>query len=92
VFVCQLTKNSGPASKLDPQLRSKLTKEFKNPFRGLRRVVWIALFGSSFIGLCIMSIRAGAGEMVPFSDAGIQISAIILFGCLLFFDRERKNN
>ena len=39
-----------------------------------------------------MSIRAGAGEMVPFSDAGIQISAIILFGCLLFFDRERKDN
>ena len=86
----QLTNNSRPASKLDPQLRSKLTKEFKHPFRGLRRVIWIALFGSSFIGLCIMSIRASSGEIVPLSDAGIQILAITLFGYLLFFDRERK--
>ena len=37
-----------------------------------------------------MSVRVGSGEIVPLSDAGIQISAIILFGCLLFFDRERK--
>jgi len=65
-------------------------KEFKSPFRGVRRVVWFALFGSSCIGLLIMTIRASSGEIVLLSDAGIQVSAITLFGCLLFFDRQRK--
>ena len=90
VLFDQLTNTSGPESKLDPQLRSRLMKEFKSPFRGVRRVVWIALFGSSCIGLLVMSIRASSGEIVPLSDAGIQVSAITLFGCLLFFDRQRN--
>ena len=91
VLLDLLTNNSGPDSKLDPKFRSRLMKEFKSPFRGLRRVIWIALFGSSGIGLCIMSLRAISGEIVPLNDIGIQIGSLLLFSLLLFYDR-RKNN
>ena len=91
VVVEQLTKNTGSDSKLDPQLRMRLLKESKSPFRGLRRVIWIALFGSSFIGISIMTLRASSGNIVPLSDAGIQIGALLIFGCLLFFDRQKDD-
>ena len=89
VLLERLTNNSDSDSKLDPKLRSRLMKEFKSPFRGLRRVIWIALFGSSFIGLCIMGLRAGSGEIVGLNDAAIQIISLLLFGFLLFYDREK---
>ena len=87
----QLTDNSGIANKLDPQLRARLLQESRTPFRGVRRVLWVALFGSSFIGIIVMGLRAFSGENVLLSDAGIQTGAVLIFGCLLFFDRHRDN-
>jgi len=41
-------------SKIDPELKKKLLKESQAPFKGLRRILWIALSGSAFLGLLIM--------------------------------------
>ena len=41
-------------SKIDPELKKKLLKESQAPFKGLRRVLWIAFTGSAFLGLFIM--------------------------------------
>ena len=45
-----------PDSNLDPNVRARLLKETKNPYRGLRRAVWIALFGSAALGLSLIHI------------------------------------
>ena len=41
-------------SKIDPELKKKLLKESQAPFKGLRKVLWIAFSGSAFLGLLIM--------------------------------------
>ena len=41
-------------SKIDPELKKKLLKESQAPFKGLRKVLWIAFSGSAFLGLFIM--------------------------------------
>ena len=61
---------------LDPKLREKLLKESRNPFKGIRRVVWIALTASAGIGLLIMGVRYTSGETVLINDFGILIRHI----------------
>ena len=41
-------------SKIDPKLKKKLLKETQTPFKGLRRILWIAFSGSALLGLLIM--------------------------------------
>ncbi len=77
-------------SKLDPKLRERLLRESKSPLRGPRRLLWIALFGSAFIGLLVMLMRFTSGEVVVLEDSFIQFGAVLLFGLLLWFDRERS--
>ena len=48
-------------SKIDPELKKKLLKETQTPFKGLRRILWIAFSGSSFLGLLIMLSRIASG-------------------------------
>ncbi len=79
-----------PVSNLDPNLRSRLLKESKNPFRGLRRAVWIALFGSAALGLFIMFSKIITGDAVSINDFAIQTSALIILGFLLFKDRNKE--
>ena len=81
---------SGGGPKLDPEFRERLLAESKSPFQGLRRGLWIALFGSAGIGLFIMGISTLSGKRVLISDLGIQISAFLLFGALLWLDRRNK--
>tara|TARA_B100000131_G_scaffold282663_1_gene290055 strand:+ start:136 stop:372 length:237 start_codon:yes stop_codon:yes gene_type:complete len=76
---------------LDPQLRKKLLNESRNPFFGVRRLLWIVLFGSATLGFLIMATRALSGEVVLWSDVGIQLTALLLFGGLTFFDRRRRD-
>ena len=85
-----LRENPGVESQLDPQLRAKLLKEVRTPWRGLRIALWIALLGSSFIGLVIMTLRGLAGDNVPLNDSLIQVCAVLIFSLLLFFDRSRS--
>ncbi|WP_036901047.1 MULTISPECIES: DUF3493 domain-containing protein [Prochlorococcus] len=75
---------------LDPKVRKKLIRESKNPFYGIRRIIWFSLFASAGIGFLIMIFRLIARENVLIGDLGVQISALILFGALVFFDRRRS--
>jgi hypothetical protein len=77
-------------SKLDPELRKRLLEEARTPWRGLRRALWFALFASAAVGLATMAMRGAAGEVVPSSDWLIQLSALLLCGGLLWFDRQRR--
>jgi len=73
---------------LDPALRARLLQEAKTPWRGLRRGLWLAFTASAAIGLATMAMRASAGDAVPLSDLGIQVGALVLFGGLLWRDRN----
>ncbi len=85
-----LSNPNKPKSNLDPNLRSRLLKESKNPFRGLRRAIWIALFGSAGLGFLIMFSKIITGESVAFNDLAIQTSALVILGFLLFKDRNKE--
>jgi hypothetical protein len=74
---------------LDPELKERLLQEARTPWRSLRRAVWFALVASAGLGLATMSMRASAGEGVPSTDWLIQLGALVLFGSLLWFDRNR---
>ena len=76
-------------SKIDPELKKKLLKETQTPFKGLRRVLWIAFTGSAFLGLLIMISKFASGNEIPRNNLLIQISACIVFPSLLFFDRNK---
>ena len=75
-------------SSLDPELRARLLQEAKTPWRGLRRGLWLAFTASAAVGLATMTMRASAGETVALSDLGIQLGALVLFGGLLWRDRN----
>ena len=79
-----------PGSDLDPNLRARLLKESKNPYRGLRRAVWIALFGSAALGFFIMFSNLIAGDNVSINDIAIQTSALLTLGFILYKDRNKQ--
>jgi hypothetical protein len=81
-----------PRRSLDPELKERLLQEARTPWRSLRRAVWFALVASAGLGLATMAMRASTGEGVPSSDWLIQIGAVSLFGCLLWFDRNRTGD
>ena len=75
-------------SKIDPELKKKLLKETQNPFKGLRRILWIAFSGSAFLGLMIMISKIASGGELQQNNLFIQLGACTLFPILLFFDRN----
>ena len=87
-----LSNSNKPESNLDPNLRSRLLKESKNPFRGLRRAIWIALFGSAALGFFIMFSKIITGDTVSINDFAIQSSALVILGFLLFKDRNKTSD
>ena len=76
-------------SKIDPELKKKLLKESQAPFKGLRKILWIAFSGSAFLGLVIMLSKFISGSEFQQNNLLIQLGACILFPLLLFFDRNR---
>ena len=76
-------------SKIDPELKKKLIKESQSPFKGLRRIFWIAFSGSAFLGLLIMLIKIASGSALQLNNLLIQFGACILFPALFFFDRNK---
>ncbi len=87
-----MSNSNKSGSNLDPNLRARLLKESKNPYRGLRRAVWIALFGSAVLGFFIMLTNVIAGDKVSTNDLLIQTSAIFILGFLLFKDRNKQGD
>jgi len=76
-------------SKIDPELKKKLLKESQTPFKGLRRILWIAFSGSAFLGLLIMLSKSISDGELQQQNLLIQFGACILFPTLLFFDRNK---
>ena len=76
-------------SKIDPELKKKLLKESQTPFKGLRRILWIAFSGSAFLGLVIMLSKVSMGSQLQQNNLLIQLGACIIFPALLFFDRNK---
>jgi len=76
-------------SKIDPELKKKLLQESKAPFKGLRRILWIAFSGSAFLGLLIMFSKIASGSEIQQNNIIIQVVACILFPTLLFLDRNK---
>ena len=76
-------------SKIDPELKKKLLKESQSPFKGLRRILWIAFSGSAFLGLLIMLAKIASGGEFNQNNLFIQIGACLLFPILLFFDKNK---
>ncbi len=77
-------------SKIDPELKKKLLKESQAPFKGLRRILWIAFSGSAFLGLLIMLSKIATGSEIQLNNILIQLVACILFPSLLFFDKNKE--
>ena len=77
-------------SKIDPELKKKLLKESQAPFKGLRKILWIAFTGSAFLGLLIMISKLSSGELQQ-NNLLIQIGACILFPTLLYLDRNKED-
>jgi len=78
-------------SKIDPELKKKLLRETKAPFKGLRRLIWAACSGSAFLGIFIMSSQILAGKEIETNNLLIQLAACLLFPTLFFFERDRSN-
>ena len=78
-------------SKIDPELKKKLLKESQAPFKGLRRLLWIAFTGSAFLGLFIMISKIAAGNEIQQNNLLIQLGACLLFPLLLFLDKNKED-
>ena len=78
-------------SKIDPKLKKKLLRESQAPFKGLRRVLWIAFTGSAFLGLFIMLSKIISGTEIMRNNLLIQIGACVIFPFLLFLDRNKES-
>ena len=78
-------------SKIDPELKKKLLKESQAPFKGLRRILFIAFSGSAFLGLFIMLSNIISGNEVKLNNLLIQLGACVLFPLLLFLDRNKED-
>ena len=78
-------------SKIDPELKKKLIKESQAPFKGLRRIFWIAFAGSAFLGLFIMLSKIASGNEFQQNNLLIQLGACVLFPLLLFLDKNNKD-
>tara|TARA_A100001035_G_scaffold180254_1_gene143352 strand:- start:1056 stop:1292 length:237 start_codon:yes stop_codon:yes gene_type:complete len=76
-------------SKIDPELKKKLLKESQAPFKGLRKIVWIAFSGSAFLGLFIMVAKIASGNELQLNNLLIQLCACIVFPTLFFVDRDK---
>jgi len=78
-------------SKIDPELKKKLLQESKAPFKGLRKVLWIAFTGSAFLGLFIMLSKIASGNQIQQNNFLIQLGACALFPFLLFLESNKEN-
>ena len=52
---------------------------FRSPFKGLRRILWIAFSGSAFLGLLIMFSRIANGTELQLNNLLIQLGACVIF-------------
>lgn len=73
-------------------MKARLLQEARTPWRSLRRALWLALTASAVLGLATMAMRSAAGSELASGDLLIQISALLICGGLLWFDRNRLDD
>ena len=76
-------------SKIDPELKKKLLKESKAPFKALRWILWIAFSGSAFLGLLVMLSRIASGTELQQNNLLIKLGACVIFPTLLVLDKNK---
>ena len=76
-------------SKIDPKLKNKLLRESQAPFKGLRKILWVALSGSAILGLLIMLSKIASGSEIQQNNLIIQLGACAIFPTLLFLERNK---
>ena len=76
-------------SKIDPKLKNKLLRESQAPFKGLRKILWVAFSGSAFLGLLIMLSKIASGMEIQQNNLIIQLGACAIFPTLLFLERNK---
>ncbi len=76
-------------SKIDPKLKNKLLRESQAPFKGLRKILWVAFSGSAFLGLLIMLSKIASGSEIQQNNLIIQLGACAIFPTLLFLERNK---
>ena len=76
-------------SKIDPELKKKLLQESQAPFKGLRRILWLAFSGSALLGLLIMLSKIASGNELQQNNLLIQLCACVIFPTLLFLDKNK---
>ena len=76
-------------SKIDPKLKNKLLRESQAPFKGLRKILWVAFSGSAFLGLLIMLSKIASGSEMQQNNLIIQLGACAIFPTLLFLERNK---
>ena len=69
-------------SQIDPELKKRLLKETQTPYKGLRRILWIAFSGSAFLGLLIMLSKIASGGELQQNNLFIQFGACILLSLI----------
>ena len=77
-------------SKIDPELKKKLLRETKAPFKGLRRLIWAACTGSAFLGIFIMGSKMFAGNEIEINNLLIQLGACLVFPTLFYLERDKS--
>jgi hypothetical protein len=70
-------------------MKARLLQEARTPWRSLRRALWLALTASAALGLATMAMRSAAGSELASADLLIQVTALVVCGGLLWFDRNR---
>ena len=73
-------------------MKARLLQEARTPWRSLRRALWLALTASAALGLATMAMRSAAGSELASGDLLIQITALLICGGLLWFDRNRLDD
>jgi len=76
-------------SQIDPELKKRLLKETQTPYKGLRRILWIAFSGSAYLGLLIMLSKIASGSELQQNNLLIQLGACVIFPILLILDRNK---
>jgi Low psii accumulation1 / Rep27 len=76
--------------RLDPEKYARLKAEAKNPYRGLRQVIYLVLGASGFIGAVVFLAQLAAGRDVSTAlpNFALQIAVVTLM--IWLFRRENK--
>ncbi|MEB3181804.1 MAG: DUF3493 domain-containing protein [Nostocaceae cyanobacterium] len=77
---------------VDPELYARLKTEAANPYRGLRKFIYVTCGASGFIGafLFLTQVLAGRDIDTALPNLALQVGVVALMIFLFRVDREQK--